>query len=259
MIFRRKKREQAPQAEMRREYRRVPGKKHALGVKLAASNQPPVAGELVDLSAGGVGVLFPGGRDPGLDPGQEVLLSFSSLMHGGEVVAEALARSSWDGDEGGRRYGFEFTDRERLFAQLDAYYFKFFNRRRAMRVRPALDRKLTATLAIESDSMEVSIHNISPDGFGVVVAPEKAGMLEGAEDLTCTFAVPKTASQERAAGVWLARAVHLSPLPQGLVFGAVFLIPEDPEVIARRQALAEYCAERSAEMALWDTPSGERT
>lgn len=252
MFFRRKKKkDEGPRSELRRHYRRAPGKKHALGVKLVRA-EGPVAGELIDLSAGGAGVLFPWDRDPVMEPGEEVELSFTSLVHGGEVKVAAVVASARDEEEpAGRRYGFEFTDHERLFAQLDAYYFKFFNRRRAMRVRPALDKKLRAELSFGPGSMDVAIHDVSPDGFGVLMKPEDAQLLDGVNDMTCTFTLPGA----KEATTWQARTVHLTSLAQGTALGAVFLIAEADAVGPERQALADYCAARAAEIALWDTHS----
>jgi PilZ domain len=259
MFFRKKKdQDLVRRAELRQHYRRSPGKKHALGVKVLRDGLPPVAGDLADLSAGGAGVSFSLERDPELEPSQVVRLSFTSLVHGGEVVGEAKICSSYEttDEHGGavtRRYGLEFCDREMLFAQLDAYYFKFFNRRRAMRVRPALDTNLLATLAFGPGRMQVQINDISADGFGVLATPEKASMLEEVEDLTCTFNLPK--SDEPFC--WQAQALHLSSLAHGVLFGAVFLIPDEPEANAQRQLLADYCGDRMADMARWDTAYGD--
>lgn len=249
MFFKRKKKQAGEdRSDLRRHYRRAPGKKHALSAKLRCENQDPVAGELIDLSAGGAGVLFTGDRDPDLDPKQPVQLSFTSLVHGGEVVVDALVTSGRDAEEGGRRYGFQFEDAEGLFRQLDTYYFKFFNRRRAMRVRPELGKKLRATLAFGPGAMDVSLTNFSADGFGIAMTPEKAGMLEGVEEVTCTFKLPKLEEPI----CWPARAVHLTPLASGVLFGAVFLISDEEAMGPNRQALVDYCAGRAAEMALWD-------
>lgn len=253
MFFWRKKKKDGPRAEHRRHYRRAPGKKHALAVKALVADQS-FKGEIVDLSAGGAGIQFPTDKAPEVDSGGEVRLSFTSLVHGGEVSALARVASVREEEEGStiRRFGFEFSDHEALFAQLDTYYFKFFNRRRAMRVRPALDKKLTATLNFGPGNMEVSIFDISPDGFGMVMAPEKASLLDEVEDLGCTFTLPGAPEPQ----AWQARAVHISELQHGVHFGAVFLLnPEDEEAAVQRQQMVNFCAERAAEIALWDTNS----
>ena len=251
MLFRRKKEGEGSRAELRRHYRHAPGKKHALSVKLARP-EDPVAGDLIDLSAGGAGVLFPWDRDPGMVPGDEVVLSFTSLVHGGEVETTArVARARDEQEPAGRRYGFEFTDHERLFAQLDAYYFKFFNRRRAMRVRPGLDRELCAELSFGPESVKVALHDVSPDGFGVLMKAEEAQLLDGVASMTCTFTLPGSDDPI----TWQARAVHRTALAQGRSLGAVFLLSEADAVGPQRVALADYCAARAAELAQWSTPS----
>ena len=280
MFFRRKKKEQAPsRIELRRHYRRAPAKKHALGVKLLpgastalagsadadsaggrgeAPGGVPVAGELLDLSAGGAGVFFPAARDPELEVGDSVNLSFTSLVHGGEIRAAARVATSVEEEEPrrGRRYGFEFTDCEALFAQLDAYYFNFFNRRRAMRVRPALDKKLPAEISYHDEtfgdqSVPIIFHDISPDGFGAILSADKAPTLDGVTRLEVQLQLP---GQEEPMG-WKALLIHRSLRGRSLVVGAVFLMDESEAVGPERQALADYCARREAEIALWDSQS----
>lgn len=243
MIFRKKKNDDP--GELRQHYRRKPNKKHALAVKLRFEKGPPVAGELLDVSAGGAAVGFSKESAPELDPGDPAQLSFTSLVHGGEVLAKAVVASSAR-HQFGRRYGFAFTDPEGLFAQLDAYYLKFFNRRRAVRVRPDLNVALKAELAFGSSSMDVKINDISYDGFGVMLVPEKAGQLVEIKEVVVSLIVPKSKVPIR----WPARTAHLTMLRHGgVLYGAAFQPANQKEL----DALQVYVEAREADMARWDT------
>lgn len=251
MLFRRKKKEKevagsARGAEARRYYRRAPGKKHALSVKVRTSADRSVSGELVDLSAGGAAVLCPAGDIPGLGPGAPVSLRFSSLIHGKDVeTAAQVARAPQQADA---PWGFEFTDVPGLFQQLDTYFLKFFNRRRAIRVQPALDTKIVVRLQAPSGPLEGRLVNVSVDGLGVGVDPALAESLGAVEALDVEFTIPRV----KVRIPWQAHRSHVSASSRGTVFGARF-DPRPAEGLEdERSVLAEYVDARAAEMARWD-------
>ena len=70
---------------------------------------------------------------------------------------------------------------------------------------------------------------------------------EGVTKLECSLTLP---GRERV--TWKAQAAHLTALEQGVHFGAVFLLPDDPAAHASRQIMAEYCSDRAADMARWN-------
>ena len=251
MLFRRRLNDQEPRADLRRHHRHSPARGHALRVRLLRGDGP-IAGDLIDLSASGVGVLFPWDEDPELKPGEEVELAFGSLVNGGEVRATARVASARDQEEPvGHRYGFEFTDPETLFAQLEAHDFRLFSRRRALRIRPAPERRPCAVLAYDSGSLEVGVDDLSPDGLRVLLQEEQVQRLEGIGELTCTLTLPGASEPI----TWQAQVVHLTPLAQGTALGAVFLITEAEAVGPQRRALANYCAARATAMARWSARS----
>lgn len=245
MLWKRKKKEESYE-EYRRFYRRAPGKKHALGVKLRRQAGGTVAGDLLDVSAGGAAVLFR--EDPRVPDQTPIVLAFNSLARSGEIVADArvASRASMDG---GVRYGFEFTDLEALFAQIDLYYVKFFNRRRAVRVRPALDTKVTAQVMTMIGTLEGPLTDVSVDGFGVLFDVERAKALNGVTTFELQFVLPRAKEAIR----WSARAIHLTAVPRGIVFGGAFQPQPTADLERQRGALAQYCASREEEMARWDT------
>lgn len=257
MFFRRKKKDQPQRGEAapptpgeaRKRYRRSPGKNHALGVSLRLPGAEPISGSIVDLSAGGAAVLFRHDRDPELAVGRTGQLVFSSLLHGGEIVVDCAVASVRGSPDTGRRYGFRFSGVEELFAQLDSYYFNFFNRRRRVRVRPALDTRLPVTLRLASGSFEAPASDLSVHGLGFMVNRSKADELSAAKGVDIEFKIPKT---QEAVAV-RARVVHVTELTRGVLAGLEFDPADATAFEDQRQRLDAYARAREEDMARWDS------
>ena len=245
MIFRRKKKETS--AEQRRFYRRKQGKKHALSVKIKTPSGVPLAGDLIDVSAGGVAVAFSKNLDPRLESEEEIAVTFSDLAHGGSVVAQSRVLRLSRGNDG-PVYHMEFTATRELFAQLDGFYMKFFNRRRLNRALPALDTRIAGELQFGMGAMPIKINDITLDGFGVRLTEADGSMLNEIENLVAAFTLPGSATPI----VWNARTVHLSPLVHGVGYGATFAPDESIEFEEERQVLQTFIEARLADMSRWD-------
>ena len=256
MFFRRKKKRDAGAdqkgAEQRQTYRRSPGKNHALGVVMHSAGADPFLGELVDVSAGGAGIRFSGDHDPRLLEGDTAVLAFSSLVHSGEVRVDVKVVRVQGEEEDQFHYGFEFMSSEQLFGQLDSFYFNYFNRRRNLRVRPALDRKLPLQIYWEGGNTDVLANDLSIAGLGFVLSPLKAERVPEVKLLVLEFKIPKTETVIES----LARIRHRTKLSSGLLLG-VELVPEDRELFERTLPdLDEYCKRRERAMARWGSPMG---
>lgn len=247
-FWRKKSKNEGPGDELRRFYRRAPGKKHALGVQIRREDATALNGELSDVSAGGAGVFFRKGKDPHFDEGVGTVLIFSSLGRDGQIVAMSRVASVTPMEDG-TRYGFEFIDLPGLFSQLDEYYVRFFNRRRSLRVRPGLDQKIDARLSTQVGAIIGRINDFSVDGVGVVLDPGKARILDGVQALEVQFVIPKSRVEIR----WLTRAVHMNQVKAGVVLGGEFTPVASSELQSQREALSDYATARAAEMARWDS------
>lgn len=234
--------------ELRRFYRRAPGKKHALSVQIRREQTTSLNGELADVSAGGAGVSFAAAHDPELSPGAGTVLVFSSLGRSGQVFAMSRVVSATPVADG-TRYGFEFVDLPGLFQQLDEYYVRFFNRRRLVRVRPGLDQKIEVRLSTQAGSSLGRLQDFSTDGVGIALDTEQASTLPDADALEVQFVIPKSRVEIR----WAARAVHLTNAKAGAVLGGEFAPEPCAELESQRKALADYAEVRAAEMARWDS------
>lgn len=254
MFFRRKKKtneaEGGPseQEELRQRYRRAPGKNHALGILLKLPGGSAVSGDLVDVSAGGAAVRFASERDPDLRVGQSVQLAFNSLLHGGEILVQVRV-ASVRGEDDWRRYGFEFLQVEDLFRQLDSYYFNFFNRRRRIRVRPALDARLPLTIEWGGEELTQQVSDLSALGLGFNTNKASAARLEGVTEVQVHFPIPKTEHVIRTpAGVR-----HVTKLSRGILFGLEFLEDGESALAGQQAILRKYVKARERDMARWDS------
>lgn len=228
-------------------YRRVPGKGAAIGVKLICANGRPVAGTLSDLSAGGAAVEFDGDLSGELELEGVRELVFSSLT-ASSFRAHAEVRSLPRPETPGR-YGFMFLDPQDVFEQLDDAFYKFFNRRRFRRAKPALGERLHAEVAFGHTVEQVSVHDLSLAGAAIIVPADLAADFQVDTQVQLKIHVPKT---EYAIDHY-AIVRHVTPGPTGIRVG-LSLEPCDEGGESKRQtrkaraALGDYIRRRLDEI-----------
>lgn len=180
-------------SDQREHYRRAPGKKAALGVKLITEAGEAIQGELLDVSAGGAAVSFEADVASELEIGAERELRFTSLTKGG-VRVRAVIRSG-PREDGIKRYGFQFLDPGALFEQLDDSFYKYFNRRRWPRAQPALDRAVKGEIAFGEVALDMQVHDISREGVAFVIPSDVAEQIQVDTSLEVVIRVPKSDAQ----------------------------------------------------------------
>jgi c-di-GMP-binding flagellar brake protein YcgR len=194
MFFNSKKPEQpasgkpGSQPEHRRHYR-VRGMLTQFSVHLKKDTGEYVKGDCVDLAVGGAGVLFPTEKDPKLAPGQVVELSIQAMSRPTSIKVRAEVRVVIP-QEDGVRYGFLFRNTSALFAQMDAYYARYFNRRRHLRVLTDLAQKPAIRIVTPHGEVHTKIHDVAMGGIGMHITPEQARLLDGSESLEVFFKLP---------------------------------------------------------------------
>ena len=144
---------------------------------------------------------------------------------------------------------FRFDDVVGLFNQLDTYFVKFFNRRRAIRVQTALDTKVTVLLHTPAGELQGRLANVSVDGVGVTVDPAVAGSLGGVDMLDVEFTIPKV----KVVIPWHAHSIHVTVSPRGTMFGARFDPQPSKELKGQMTELTKYVEKRVTDMARWDS------
>ncbi len=171
-------------------YRREPGKNDALAIKLICANGAPIPGRLIDLSTGGAAVEFDMDLTGELEIDCERELVISSFT---QKSVRGLAQVRSVPIEGGEnRYGFMFLDGAALFAQLDESFYKFFNRRRFRRAKPALGERIRAELGFANVLENVDLQDVSMSGAVALVSHDIAAMLTVDMPTELRIHVPKT-------------------------------------------------------------------
>jgi len=245
-FFRKKEQKKKLHPFDRQHYRRALAKHHAMGVVLVRPGNNPIHGEIHDLSAGGAAVRFAAGSEPLIDEGDPVLLRFSSLVRGSVVEAQATNVRTWE-ESGYVCFGFAFTEPASVFDQLDSYFLKFFNRRRFVRVRPALGTRLRMWIEAGDHELEVEVHDISRSGVGFVVDQQTADFLGAVGTLSVGFKIPQTNYEFKSS----AETRFTAPFSKGVRVG-IELVDPDATMKKELHALYEYLAEREEDIARWE-------
>jgi c-di-GMP-binding flagellar brake protein YcgR len=228
-------------------YRKRQCKAYALSV-LVAGPRGSLPGQFLDLSMGGVGAAFPRDKDPQWKQGDVVEVVVQSLSHG-KVRSPARVVYSKGAEDRLVRYGFEFINAGDLYAQLDTFYERLFNRRSSMRVRPSLDRKVKLTLTCDGRTREGTIAEISATGVGLVLEPAQGEGLEGGQRVGVEFKLPGTREAFRGH----ARIVNVKATPERIVLGLAFDLDEAQGLAQQSQALEAFIDTRAAEMERWES------
>lgn len=228
-------------------YRKRQCKAYALSVFVAGPGGA-LPGQFIDLSMGGVAAAFPRDKDPRWKVGDAVEVVVQSLSHG---KVRSPARVVYAKGVEGRlvRYGFEFVNAGDLYAQLDTFYERLFNRRSSMRVRPSLDRKVKLTLTCEGRSREATIAEISATGVGLVLDPAQGAGLEADRRVAVEFKLP--GAREALRGH--ARIVSAKATSERVVLGLAFDLHGSQGLGSQAAALEAFIDARAAEMARWES------
>lgn len=241
------RRSPARQGNRRAAYRKIQCKAYALSV-LVTGPRGAVPGQFLDLSMGGVGAAFARQVDPKWKVGDVVELVVQSLSHG-KVQSPARVVYSRSIDDRRVRYGFAFLDTGNLYAKLDTFYSRLFNRRSSMRVRPSLDRKVKLTLSWPGGLAESSISEISATGVGLLVDEAAARRLADVERVGIEFRLPGMREGFRGH----ARIVKCTSGAGRTLLGLAFDLDEAEGLSQNAVALEAFIDARAAEMERWES------
>lgn len=241
-------REKSTSADDRRDsYRREVRPDHHLNVSVAWEGQLALPGALEDLSSGGAGVRLRRGV-PGPDVGENVVLTFHSARARRQFEVPALTAALREESEGGRLFGFQFVDGDGVFAELDPYLLRFFNRRGATRHRPPLDLRVPAELHAGETRLTVTLNDISLTGMAITCRPEDTGAVLGLRFARARLRIPGMRMPLDFAGTVL----YQRPTPAGLRVGLGF--PEGGLVggLRKERAFAAFLEACERSRAAWD-------
>lgn len=246
MFFQPKSKGAIARSERRRQYRIPQSKKNPLTIALKVG-QDVIPGELIDLSAHGVGLNVNRERAKALHIGDAIEVGISRLSHG-KVITPAKLVYMASGSEKMQRLGVEFINIGNLYSQLDGLFARVFNRRSSNRVRPSLDRKLYVHVSWNGTSHKGTVVNISENGLGLTIPAAEAGDMLGTKEVSFSMRLPgeQTDIQGRAT----VRSVNV--VADRVIVGLMFDF-ENSGMAQHRQAIVSYIERRVLEIEKWES------
>ncbi len=145
--------------------------------------------ELIDLASGGAAIGVTAEVALGLRIGAEVSLRIEAGDQ--RVFARSLVRSVGSGDVV-IRVGLQFSERERVWAQLDERLWRYFNRRQGFRVGPGRDQRGPAVVTLRGPGTEFAgvIHDLSTTGLSIRVSTKDDVRFTLGELFSAEFTLP---------------------------------------------------------------------
>lgn len=213
-----------------------------------------IDGDCVDISLGGSQVLFDVDKDPRLKVGTDVELWVRSDSRKNSVRAHAKVTRRDSEGVATVRYSFSFTNTPEIFAQLDSFYSRFFNRRRYVRVIPDLNAKVPLRLSWKDNEIGAKAQDLSCGGVGVLLSREKADQLDGVTKVLVTLSLPGAAEPLKGLATVKSRAMFA----KNVLFG--FEFDEDGGIDREDANLCRFVEGRVAEIKRWNAlmTSGRR-
>lgn len=249
MFFKKKKATTEAEAlrNQRAQYRKRNTKAQPLEASLRVPGWDPLRVELLDLSVSGAGVRVPFAQDRNLRVGDTVEIAIGSVMRDEIVTPARVANVSPDGPSH-LRYGFAFLNVGNLYSQLDSFYARHFNRRRAPRVIPALDRRIQVVLRARGEELRVPLHDLSESGVGLTLSRDSAATIADQQQLELTFRLPGSSTELTGS----ATIRHRTPMNHSVLIGVEFDFEASNGFQLHRAELREFVEQRAKEIEKWE-------
>jgi hypothetical protein len=231
-------------SDRRTHYRATRGRLDKIGATVFLPSGEPVRCEFCDASTRGasVRVLL---EHAYMGVGDAVELEVTAPDQHSVRTPARIVSSRQDGDRH-IRYGFEFINLGNLYAQLDEFYARWFNRRRDHRGPAELDARTPVRLSWSGHFLQVSINELSRGGLGLALTPEQAVLLERIDEVELAFQLPGCEAMSGTAHVR-----HRTPLESRVLVGLEFELDSPLGFSRHCAALAEYLEERDRKRATW--------
>jgi c-di-GMP-binding flagellar brake protein YcgR len=131
-----------------------------------------------------------------------------------------------------------------LYSQMEDALGRYFNRRARQRVRPEMDRPLSAHFSSRGQVMWGTVYDLSTKGMGLVVDHVEAARLTKHAEGTVRFQLPDS-KKDLEGSVFIRQ--HRRLREQDMV-GLEFDLEQAGGFADHQAELAEYCAEREKRM-----------
>lgn len=237
----------ATRAEQRAQYRKRNSKSQSIEASLRVPKWEPLRVELIDLSVRGACIRIPFAQDRNLKVDDVVELAIGSMMRSEVHTTARVANTRREG-ESHICYGLEFLNINNLYAQLDGFYARHFNRRRHARVVPTLDRKVQVKARFGGEEVSGHMFDISESGLGLVLTKDSSARIAEVELLELQVRLPGIEVEMTGR----ARVRHRTSLNQHTLVGLAFDLDVPDGFVRFAKTLEEFVKRRSAEMSLWE-------
>jgi c-di-GMP-binding flagellar brake protein YcgR len=158
---------------------------------LDRGSAPPLRGDCIDLSIGGAWVEFDDVQDARLRPGGTCSIRICANSRTDGITATCKVVTTQRLEKKRIRVGFQFTNRIELYAQLDEFYARRFNRRRHVRVPSDYNVRIPVQIAWYAGSVAAVAQDISEGGIGAVLPLSKSKVLSKVKEVELAFRLPK--------------------------------------------------------------------
>jgi len=181
-------------ARRRQEYRVPLASRDDISVAVVASQEREIQGRVVDVSRGGISVFLDTQVDPNYAVGKTLLLRLNSKDLGSPLLVKAQIRHCVD-VKGGRWYGTDFLDWERLESRVPQELAALFNQRRHCRVE--LDAEIPMTLETEDASvqLEASLRGVCTTGLSFLTTANVSRHLSEGTRVKTFFRLPNSSEE----------------------------------------------------------------
>lgn len=227
-------------------FRRTQTQAHRLSLSVHTAAGEDLVGTFRDLTIRGASATFVVNPNQ-ITVGQSVVLTIGSLTRTTRVVAVARVVFSVDAS-GGRLCGFQFTDHAALVPQIDSFFARYFNRRRALRVSVPLDRKIPVFLFHSGNEIPCELIDLSTDGMQVRSTRAMAKGLDDANHAFVRLTLPGQKEEIRGRAAIL-RRTHQRGM---MTFGLSFDLLQKDGFASHSAALQAWVSRRAEEIAKWD-------
>ena len=178
-------------ADERHQYRAQPEVSDlTLTVGTASGNRMPA--QILDVSAGGIGLLFEEGADPGIAAGEVMYLHITYPYMREEIVAPGLVRHCHE-EEGRLAYGIEFVDWLGLLSQLPVELAPLFNQRADPRIAPEPGHPIEVEVRGTnpwSPPIRGLLRDLSVRGLAVYLSADSSNELEEGSEVEVSLTLP---------------------------------------------------------------------
>ena len=231
--------------DKRRQYRVDVPSNLGFELRLKRRDSQWVRGDVVDVSAVGIGAWM--NREDvksfeiGMEFQGEIIVKKTDKPIPAHVTLRHLGSVGSDPEKAD--VGIEFTDPDVFIRQLDKSLLVYFNRRRAYRATTSATQTITCRLNLGRKALNCIVYDICPEGIGLTLSPDIARVLKVGKE----YAMKVTLRTVGRPLELLARCVHVSEVVNKRRCGFEFTNRESPDYREAKTGINDHLMNRQRE------------